>query len=252
MPTGIASVQDRSADDGDWAWFPNQRVSAPQPPKFGPDGQNPRKNHERIVKKWREMALFRGPEAPFRPARSRSRSSTSHSFSRLYIGGTRLARPAKSPKNRVYGAIFESSEVQTDDSAVAGRGPIRRDAARPAAPKTLRLIRPAGDTDTPPCRRRCRGVPCPAGRLGNLKWVVRAPQRIHLLLSRKVKLANWVGRKSDVSLGPASERKIFSKTRLGAELRAPGRRAAVKIGNLAELAGVSTRTPVAPWQWPDS
>jgi hypothetical protein len=168
---------------------------------------------------------------------------------------------------------FESSEVQTDDSAAAGRRPIRRDAGRSAAPKTLRLMGPA---ETP---RRCIGwcsaisvdlretrTHRPAGddamafhvplltfvRLANLEWVMRAPQQIHLLLLRKVKLANCAGRKSDVSLGPASERKIFLKMSLGAELRAPGRRAAVKIGKLAVLAGVSTRTRVAPWQWPAS
>jgi len=106
--------------------------------------------------------------------------------------------------------------------------------------------RPAGDTDTPRCRRRCRGHSYTAGCLRNLKWVVRAPQRTHLLLPRKVKLSNCAVRRSDVSLGPASERKLFSKIRLGAELRAPGRRAAVKIGNLAALAGVRTRTRVAP------
>ena len=38
-------------------------------------------------------------------------------------------------------------------------------------------------------------------------------------LRGKVKLSNWAGRKSDVSLGPASERKIFSKIRLGADSR---------------------------------
>jgi len=81
---------------------------------------------------------------------------------------------------------------------------------------------------------------------------VRAPQPIHLLLPRKVKLSNCAACELYVSLGAASERKIFSKISLGAELRASGRRVAENSGNLAALAGVRTRTRVAPWQWPAS
>jgi len=136
----------------------NPRFSGPQPPKFAARWKKPRKNHERIVKKWREMALFRGPKAPFRRVLSRSRSSASHSFAGLYVAGTRPAPAARSPRNRLCAATFAESAAQPGDCGVAGRAPIRREARRLCAPKTLRMIGPAEDMPLePPVQRLHKG-----------------------------------------------------------------------------------------------
>ena len=71
-----------------------------------------------------------------------------------------------------------------------------------------------------------------AGCTGKLESVAGAIQDIQLALPRLVKLSNRGAREFDVSPGPDSSRKIFSKITPGDELRAP-RRADAKIGDLA-------------------
>ena len=67
---------------------------------------------------------------------------------------------------------------------------------------------------------------------GHLKWVMRALKCIQRLCARFVTLSNRATREFDVSLWPADGR-IFSKKCLRVPNCAPGRRAAMKIGDLA-------------------
>jgi hypothetical protein len=73
---------------------------------------------------------------------------------------------------------------------------------------------------------------CGAGCPGNLESVARVLQPVPLALPRFARLSNSAAREFDVSLGPDSGRKIFSKVSRVDELRA-SRRADAKIGDVA-------------------
>ena len=89
------------------AWFKTS-VSAPHPPKFTPRWAKPAENHEKIVKKWREMALFREPKTPFcRALAEVAGAQAIHfmGFMSVEPGG----RSQPQGENRLCAAIFASS-----------------------------------------------------------------------------------------------------------------------------------------------
>jgi hypothetical protein len=71
----------------------------------------------KISKKWRKMAPFRRPEAPFRRASSRLNSSATCPSARPYVYGARLPRRASRPSDRQWGAISRS---QRHEAAYVG------------------------------------------------------------------------------------------------------------------------------------
>jgi hypothetical protein len=80
-------------------------------------GENRRKSR----RKWRKMALFRGPKPPFFRAPRRLHSIATRASARPYVHGAWLLRAASDAPNRQWGAIFRGPGHETID---LGRGDL--------------------------------------------------------------------------------------------------------------------------------